>query len=448
MTTAQETIPTADRKSTRKWKTSTATMNLVNERSAKWECANVEQKKSLNAAVKFSARNDYRNYVEDVLQDIEEAEESGDITGMYKIAKCLSNKKGGNSHTQPSVDQEGNQITTSEQQHDAWATFIEDKFAELPDEPVIDLSDPDNTEVIPDISYEEVEACVKHMKSGKAAGPDTVPIEQYKSSNAAKHELHSVLSEIWIEEKMPDDFALGDMLMFYKKKSKDDRKNYRALGLLNHAYKTFAMILLTRMLPYITNKLSDMQAGFRKGRGCRDNITILVMTVNYLLESAGNDIASQGIITYIDFTAAFDSISHSYLLNALKEYGVPLKYCRIVKAIYNSAAVRVRQQEPGGSRSYSRNISIKRGVIQGDIPSPVCFLVALDKLLKDHGALGSGLIIREGLMLSELAYADDAALPSKDASTASHRLTNLDVNAKSEAGMVISIPKTKVQHIR
>ena len=119
-----------------------------------------------------------RDYVEYVLQDIEKAEESGDITGMYKIAKCLSNKKGGNNHTQPSVDQEGNQITTSEQQHDAWANFLEEKFATLPDEPVIDLADPDNTEVIPNISYEEVETCVKHIKSGKVAVPDTVPIEQ------------------------------------------------------------------------------------------------------------------------------------------------------------------------------------------------------------------------------------------------------------------------------
>ena len=200
------------------------------------------------------------------------------------------------------------------------------------------------------------------------------------------------------------------------------------------------------MLPFIIPNLSEMQAGFRKGRGCRDNITILITTINHLLQGAERDIV-QAVIPYIDFTAAFDSISHSYLTRALKEYGVPVKYCRLVKAIYKSAEVRVRLQEPGGHRSYSRNISIKRGVIQGDIPSPVCFLVALDKLLKDHGMLDMGITLTHNLSISELEYADDAAIPCINVGIATDRLTHLDHHAKSEAGMAISIPKTKVQHI-
>ena len=64
-------------------------------------------------------------------------------------------------------------------------------------------------------------------------------------------ELHHLLSAIWIQEVISDEFALGDMLMHYKKKSKDDRGNYRALGLLNHSYKILAMVILGRILPYI-----------------------------------------------------------------------------------------------------------------------------------------------------------------------------------------------------
>ena len=121
---------------------------------------------------------------------------------------------------------------------------------------------------------------------------------------------------------MPEDFVLAEMLMFYKKKCKNDRKNYRALGLLNHAYKVLSMLLLMYILPFITPKLSEMQAGFRKGRGCRDNILILVMTVHHLLKSAEQGI-SKGVIAYIDFTAAFDTISHSFLLQSLRDYEVP-----------------------------------------------------------------------------------------------------------------------------
>ena len=340
------------------------------------------------------------------------------------------------------MDESGNFITTTEQQLKLWANFLEKKFGALPDEPEIELAEPPNQIAsTPTITLDEVKICVKHLKSGKATGPDLVPVEQYKASDDATFELFEVLKSIWEEATIQNDFTLTDMILLCKKKSKQS-SNDRALGLLNHEYNIFAMLLLMHMLPFITPKLSDMQAGFRKGRGYRDNITILAMTVNHLLKSAESDVV-QGVIPYIDFTAAFDSILHSYLINTLKEYEVPLKYCRLVKAIYDSAAVRVRLQDPGGHRSHSRNINIRRGVIQGDIPSPICFLVALDKLLKDHG-----ISLTQNLMLSELVYADDYPLPYTDGRIATQRLTILEAHTKTEAGMTISIPKTKVQHIK
>ena len=92
---------------------------------------------------------------------------------------------------------------------------------------------------------------------------------------------------------------------------------------------------------------------------------------------------------------------------------------------------------------------MRRGVIQGDIPSPVCFLVALDKLLKDHGnPPNSGIQITSTLHLPSLEYADDAAMPDSNAAISSDRLTNFSVKAEEQAGMKISIQKTKAQHIR
>ena len=216
---------------------------------------------------------------------------------------------------------------------------------------------------------------------------------------------------------------------------------------MNHCYKIFAMVLLLRMMAFIDPRISDMQAGFRKYRGCRDNIFILRSAILHLLDQSADTARTLGIITYIDFTAAFDSILHSYLLNALREYGVPMKYCRLVQAIYNSAKVRVKIQEVSGSKKYSRPVSIKRGVIQGDIPSPICFLVALDKLLKDHGNLQSGIQLTPTLLFSHIAYADDAALPDKDVDTSSSRLTHFAEKANEEAGMEINIPKTMAQHV-
>ena len=319
MTSAQEAIPNVSRQSSHKWKTSDATSALIAERANNWDNLNAEQRKTANKNISISARDDYRSYVNGVLEEIEEAESAGKSSDIFKLARQLSTKRNGNQYTQPVLDDSGNPITTTEQQHELWANFLENKFAALPDEPKGDLTDPPDTSAPMNITLVEVKECVKLLKSGKATGPDLVPVEQYKASEDATAELFHLLLNIWDSETMPNDFVFADMLLYYKKKSKNDHSNYRALGLLNHAYKIFSMLLLLHILPFITPKLSDMQAGFRKGRGCRDNITILVMTVSHLLKSAEKD-AVQGIIPYIDFTAAFAYISHSYLIGELKEY--------------------------------------------------------------------------------------------------------------------------------
>ena len=349
MQSAQTELPAVKRSNGRKWETSAATRALVQHRSDNWSASSDAERKLMTVSIKRSARNDYRDFVGGVLQDIERLNSAGNIREMYRRAKSLTSKGNGNRFIQPSTDKNGDIITTTEQQLDSWAVFLEDKFKALPNEPEIVIPERGSSENIADLSFEEVKVCVNRLRSNKACGPDSIPVEQYKYSEAATEELYNVLLSIWQDEIIPENFALGDMMMHYKKKKTDDRRNYRALGLLNHAYKIFAKALLERMLPFITPQISDMQAGFRKERGARDNILILVTAIRHLLETSEGDPKSLGIITYIDFTAAFDSISHSYLLNALSSYGVPAKYCRLIRAIYNTAAVRVRMQGRDGS---------------------------------------------------------------------------------------------------
>ena len=196
----------------------------------------------------------------------------GNSSQVYKLAKSLKPSGKGNSFCQPSKDSAGNPITSNEQQLEEWAKFLEVKFAARPNEPEVDLNNLNGEEDPPIISFEEVTNAVKCLKKNKACGPDGVPIEQYKSSEVACKELLNLFEQVWIDEQIPENLVLGEMLMLYKKKCKDDRSNYRALGLLNHGYKILAVILLRRIVIYIDPKLSEMQSGFRAGRGCHDNI--------------------------------------------------------------------------------------------------------------------------------------------------------------------------------
>ena len=75
--------------------------------------------------IKRSARNDYRDYVNGAVDDIEEADRIGDSASVLKIAKTLSKGGNGNKFCQPSADSNGNQITSTEEHLEAWDIFLE-----------------------------------------------------------------------------------------------------------------------------------------------------------------------------------------------------------------------------------------------------------------------------------------------------------------------------------
>ena len=216
MQNAQSAIPKATRNGKHAWNTSARTLSLLKQREEIWDRLNDDQRKQLKRAISRSARNDYRDYVANILTDIEKEDRIGNCKEVFRLTKSLSNKRKGNQFVQPSVDIHGNEIETTEQQLDAWAEFLEPKFAARANEPIIDLSD--NAEIAePSITLDEVKICVQKLKSGKAHGPDQTPIEQFKSSDSATYELFHLLSSIFETETIPTDFALADMLMQYKK---------------------------------------------------------------------------------------------------------------------------------------------------------------------------------------------------------------------------------------
>jgi hypothetical protein len=136
---------------------------------------------------------------------------------------------------------------------------------------------------------------------------------------------------------------------------------------------------------------------------------------------------SSCVVTFIDFSAAFDTVSHFFLDQALEEAGASVKCRAIFREIYEKAKGRVKIRSPSGETLLSEPFDIRRGVVQGDIFSPLCFILALAVIIKKHlppggvAAMGGAL----GALLSSLEYADDAALLDDSAESASTRVTAL-----------------------
>ena len=162
-------------------------------------------------------------------------------------------------------------------------------------------------------------------------------------------------------------------------------------------------------------------------------------------EPAGS--STRAVITYIDFVAAFDSVSHRFLDESMEEAKCRFKTRAIFRAIYRSATAQVRVQPPGGGDPIkTKPFDVNRGVVQGDIFSPVCFIVALECLMRKADA-GGGITMLQ-VFISKLEYADDAALINRSCKEASERVSRLARKARELADMEISIPKTEAMLVR
>ena len=94
--------------------------------------------------------------------------------------------------------------------------------------------------------------------------------------------------------------------------------NYRTIALISHASKVMLKILQARFQQYVNRELPDVQAGFRKSRGTRDQIA----NICWIMEKA-REFQKNIYLCFIDYAKAFDCVDHNKLWKILQEMGIP-----------------------------------------------------------------------------------------------------------------------------
>ena len=107
----------------------------------------------------------------------------------------------------------------------------------------------------------------------KASGGDGIPVELFQilEDDAVKL-LHSICQQIWTTQQWPQDWKKSVFIPIPKKGSAKECSNYHKIALISHDSKVMLKILQVRLQQYVNHELPDVQAGFRKGRGTRDQI--------------------------------------------------------------------------------------------------------------------------------------------------------------------------------
>ena len=126
------------------------------------------------------------------------------------------------------------------------------------------------THIEPDILECKVKWALGNITTNKANGGDGIPGELFQVLKAdAVKMLHSICQQIW---KTQQDWKRSVFIPSPKKGNAKECSNYHTIALISHASKVMLKILQARLQQYVNHELPDIQAGFRKGRGTRDQI--------------------------------------------------------------------------------------------------------------------------------------------------------------------------------
>ena len=129
------------------------------------------------------------------------------------------------------------------------------------------------TDLEPDILECEVKWALESITMNKASGGDGIPVELFQIiQDDAVKVLHSICQQIWKTQQWPQDWKRSVFIPIPKKGNAKECSNYRPIALISHASKVMLKILQARLQQYVNHELPDVQAGFRKGKGTRDQI--------------------------------------------------------------------------------------------------------------------------------------------------------------------------------
>jgi hypothetical protein len=239
-------------------------------------------------------------------------------------------------------------------------------------EPPICVTDEDQKVLDLELTDEEIANALKELPTRKSPGGDGFPVDFYKFfwpdiktlvCASIKHAAQR--GEMSIEQKRV-------VLTLIPKKEKDIRllKNWRPISLLNADYKILAKALATRMqrvIPYLVNY---DQSGCIRTRSTLGNIRSIIDVINYT-----NENCSTGIITFVDFEKAFDTVSWEFLFDCLKTLKFGDKFIQHIKLLYNNVETCVTNN--GYSSQFFKPT---RGIRQGCPVSAMLFILVVEIL--------------------------------------------------------------------
>ena len=151
--------------------------------------------------------------------------------------------------------------------------------------------------------------------------------------------------------------------------------NNCTIALISQASKVMLKVLQARLQQYVNSELPDVQAGFRKGRGTRDQI----VNICWIIEKA-REFQKNIYFCFIDYAKAFDCVDHNELWKILQEIGIPDQLTCFLRNLYAGQEATVRTEH-----ATTDWFQIGKAVHQGCILSLCLFNLYAEYIMRNAG---------------------------------------------------------------
>jgi len=290
------------------------------------------------------------------------------------------------------------------------------------------------THLEPDILGCEVKWALGNITMNKASRGDGIPVELFQilKDDAVKL-LHSIRQQIWKTQQWPQDWKRSVFIPIPKKSNAKECSNYCTIALISYTSKVMLKILQVRLQQYVNREFSDVQVGFRKGRGTRDQIA----NIRWIIEN--KRVPENIYFCFIDCAKVFDCVDHNKLWKILKEMGIPDHLICLLRNLYAGQEATVRTGH--GTTDWFQT---GKGVHQGCILSPCLFNFYAEYIMRNAGLEEAQARIKiAGRNINDLRYADDTTLMAESEEELKSLLRKVKVESKN-VGLKLNIQKTKI----
>ncbi|KAK3558175.1 hypothetical protein QTP86_011873 [Hemibagrus guttatus] len=212
------------------------------------------------------------------------------------------------------------------------------------------------------------------MKSGKAVGPDDIPVEVWKClGEAAVEFLTSLFNRVLESERMPEEWRRSVLVPIFKNKGDvQSCSNYRGIKLMSHTMKLWERVVEARLRKVV--EICEQQYGFMP----RKSTTDAIFALRILMEKYRDGQREFEHCVFVDLEKAYDRVPREELWYCMRKSGVAEKYVRVVQDMYERSRTVVRC-----AVDQTEEFKVEVGLHQGSALSPFLFAIVMDQFSEE-----------------------------------------------------------------